>query len=129
MIPEALHSALQGTFPSALSTVDNDGNPNVSMISQVFFVDSEHVALSNQFFNKSMRNIQMNGRATVNIIQPADLKSYYMYLEHVESQKEGPVFEQMSMELEAIASMTGMQDVFKLKASEIFKVIEIVEVP
>jgi predicted pyridoxine 5'-phosphate oxidase superfamily flavin-nucleotide-binding protein len=129
MIPEALLPALQGVFPSALSTVDNDGNPNVSMISQVFYVDPEHVAISNQFFNKSMRNIQMNGRATVNVIQPSNLKSHYFYMQHVESQKEGPIFDQMSMELEAIASMTGMQDVFKLNASEIFKVLEITEIP
>jgi hypothetical protein len=35
----------------------------------------------------------------------------------------------MSMQLEAIASMYGMQDVFKLQASEIFKVTKIVEIP
>lgn len=129
MIPEALLPALQGVFPSALSTVDNDGIPNISFISQVFYVDPEHVAISNQFFNKSMRNIRMNGRATVNVIHPANMKGHYFYMEHVESQKEGPIFDQMSMELEAIASMSGMQDVFKLNASEIFKVIEITEIP
>jgi hypothetical protein len=31
----------------------------------------------------------------------------------------------MSMQLEAIASMTGMEDVFKLKSAEIFRVISV----
>ena len=129
MISESLLPGLQGIAPSALATFDNEGNPNVSMISQVFYVDPNHVALSNQFFNKSMRNIQTNGKATVNIIIPSTMKSYYLYLEHVESQTEGPIFDEMSMQLEAIASMTGMEDVFRLKASEVFKVLEIVDVP
>lgn len=129
MIPESLLPGMQGMFPSALSTFDNEGYPNVSMISQVFYVDANHVALSNQFFNKSMKNILANGKATVNIVLPKGLKSYYLYLEHVESQTKGPIFDEMSMQLEAIASMTGMQDVFRLNASEIFKVIEISDIP
>ncbi len=75
MIPEKLLPAFQGVFPAALSTMDNDGNPNVSFISQVFFVDTRHVAISNQFMSKTMRNILANGKATVNVIMPENFKS------------------------------------------------------
>ena len=129
MIPEKLLPAFQGVFPAALSTLDNEGSPNVSFISQVFFVDTHHVAISNQFMSKTMRNILANGKATVNVIMPENFTSYYLYLKHVESQSSGKVFEDMSMQLEAIASVTGMADVFKLRSSEIFEVLEIVEIP
>ena len=128
MITEEIIPALQGALPNALATVDDDGTPNIAFISQAFYVDKNHLALSNQFLNKSMRNIQSNGTATINIVRPDNLKSWYIDLKHQESKTEGELFENMKMQLEAIASMTGMEDVFKLRASEIFEVINVEEV-
>ena len=128
MITEEIVSGLQGALPSSLATVDKDGTPNVSYISQVFYVDSNHVALSNQFFNKSMRNIKSTGIGTVNVIRPDNLKSWYIKLKYKETKTSGDLFDNMSMQLEAIATMTGMEDVFKLKAAEIFEVTKIEEV-
>lgn len=42
----ALRGAMEGIAASLLSTCDADGLPNVSMISQVHWVDDDHVALS-----------------------------------------------------------------------------------
>ena len=128
MITEEIVSGLQGAMPSALATVDKDGTPNVSYISQVYYVDSSHVALSNQFFNKSMRNIKSTGIGTVNVIRPDNLKSWYIKLKYKETKTSGDLFDNMSMQLEAIATMTGMEDVFKLIAAEIFEVTKIEEV-
>ena len=128
MITEEIIPALQGALPNSLATVDDDGTPNVSYISQVFYVDNNHLALSNQFLNKSMRNIKSNGIATINIVRPDNLKSWYIELKHQESKTEGDLFDNMKMQLEAIASMTGMEDVFKLRASEIFEVIHVEKV-
>ena len=128
MITEEMQPGLQGALPNALGTVDEDGIPKISYISQVFYVDDNHVALSNQFFNKSMRNIKSTGIATVNIIRPGDLKSWYLELKYKESKTDGELFENMKMQLEAIASMTGMEDVFKLHASEVFEVVKVREV-
>ena len=128
MLTKEMQPALQGALPSALATVDQNGIPNISYISQVFYVDDNHVALSNQFFNKSMRNIQNNGIATVNIVKPDTLKSWYLELKYTESKTDGELFENMKMQLEAIASMTGMEDVFKLYASEVFEIMKVEEV-
>jgi predicted pyridoxine 5'-phosphate oxidase superfamily flavin-nucleotide-binding protein len=129
MITEELLPALQGAIPSAFATSDKDAVPNVSYLSQVYFVDNNHVAVSNQFLNKSIRNILENGKATVVVIHPATLVRYRLYMEHRETQREGDLFDNMASQLEVIASMMGMQNVFKLNAAEIFEVIEIVEIP
>ncbi len=43
-------------MPSVMATCSQDGTPNVSMISQVHYVDRDRVALSYQFFNKTRQN-------------------------------------------------------------------------
>jgi uncharacterized protein len=123
MIDEELLTAMEGVIPSPFSTVSDEGVPNVSYVSQVFYVDENHVAISNQFFNKSLKNVYSNGKATINITRPSDFKAWYLKLKHVETHSEGELFDKMKMQLEAIASMIGMEDVFHLNAAEVFKVI------
>jgi predicted pyridoxine 5'-phosphate oxidase superfamily flavin-nucleotide-binding protein len=96
---------MQGVVPSTLATCSADGTPNVTYISQVFYVDDHHVALSWQFMNKTWRNLQENPRATVMITCPGTFSMWKLKLRFREKQTEGPVFEQMDMQLMAIASM------------------------
>ena len=119
-----MKSAMQGVVPSAIVTCDQQGIPNTTYISQVYYVDDKHVALSHQFFNKTIRNIRENPYASVNIVSPADFSMWKLDLKFDHSETEGDTFDQMAMQLEAIASMTGMEDVFKLKGAEIFEIYE-----
>jgi len=41
---------------------------------------------------------------------------------HVRSETSGELFEQMRAEIDAIASLMGMQDVFRLRAVDVFRV-------
>jgi len=122
MITDEMKTAMQGVVPSAIVTSDPEGTPNCTYISQVFFVDDTHVALSHQFFNKTIRNVRENPYASVNIVSPATFDMWKLDLKFSHSETDGDVFDQMAMQLEAIASMTGMEDVFKLKGAEIFEV-------
>ena len=128
MIKEEMKVAMQGIIPSAVVTVDKEGVPNISYVSQIYYVDDQHVALSHQFLNKTIRNIMGNAKASVNILSPEDFTQWRLDLEHSHTETEGDLFDTMSMQLEAIASMCGMEDVFRLKAAEVFKLLSVTRI-
>jgi len=119
---EDLHPAFQGVVPSAIITCSAEGEPNVTVLSQVYYVDHEHVALSFQFFGKTIRNIEQNPYAAVLVHHPETLALYRLDLRFEHRETEGDIFDEMEMQLEAIASMTGMEDVFKLRGADIYEV-------
>ena len=122
MLPEEIKAAMQGVIPSHVVTCARDGTPNASAISQVYYVDPDHVALSHQFFNKTKRNIQENPWAVVWLISPDTFEAWELELEFDRSETSGPVFDALDMQIEAIASIVGMQGIFKLRAADIFRV-------
>jgi len=67
---DAIRSCLEGVVPSLIATCAPDGTPNVAYLSQVHYVDRDHVALSFQFFNKTRENVLANPRAAVQVVDP-----------------------------------------------------------
>lgn len=125
----AIRNCLEGIVPSVLATADSDGTSNVSMISQVQYVDPEHVALSYQFFNKTRRNLLATKRASVAVVDCDTNAQYRLTLDYVETQTSGPLFEAMRAKLAGIASHSGMQGVFRLLGSDVFRVLDIEPIP
>ncbi len=119
---ENLRRSMEGIVAAFLATCDADGVPNVSMISQVHYVDSQHVALSYQFFNKTRRNVLSTRMATVLVTDPVTLAVHRLDLDYVETRNGGPVFEMMKAKLAGIASHHGMEGVFRLLGADIYKV-------
>ncbi|MBI3628343.1 MAG: pyridoxamine 5'-phosphate oxidase family protein [Candidatus Rokubacteria bacterium] len=125
MLPDEIQPAMQGVIPSHVVTCSGDGTPNASAISQVYYVDPDHVALSHQFFNKTIRNVRENPRALVWVISPATFDSWDLELEYDHSETSGPVFEALDMQIEAIASIVGLKGIFKLRSADIYRVISV----
>jgi hypothetical protein len=126
MIPlESLTSCFQGLIPSWLSTCSRAGIPNVAILSHVDYVDSRHVALSFQFFNKSKRNIAENPKAMVRLYDPDTMRAYTLKLRFVRTETEGPTFESMRLRIEAIASYSGLKGIFKLLGADIYEVLAV----
>jgi len=100
---ESLATCFQGLLPSQLFTCSSDGIPNAAYLSHVEYVDSEHVALSFQFFNKSRRNIAENPHALVFVLDPDTGQGWSLRLKYVRSETAGPVFDRMALRIEAIA--------------------------
>ena len=122
---ERLTSCFQGIIPSMLYTCAKDGTPNAAYLSQVEYVDSTHVALSFQFFNKSRRNIAENPHAVVHLTDPDTAQGWALRLKFERSETAGPIFERMFWRIEAIASYCGMKGVFKLLAADIYEVTSV----
>lgn len=119
---DEIRDCLEGWVPSAVATCSPDGVPNVSYLSQVEYVDLDHVALSFQFFNKTRENVLANPQATVGVVDPESAAAYRLFLTYVRTETHGPVFERMKAKLASIASATGTADVFKLRGADIYRV-------
>ena len=126
---ESLATCFQGLLPAQLFTCSKDGVPNAAYLSHVDYVDSRHVALSFQFFNKSRRNIAENPHALIIVIDPDTGQGWQIRLKYVRSETEGPLFDRMALRIEAIASYCGLKGIFKLRAADIYEVRSIVPAP
>jgi len=124
-LPDDIRPVLDNGIPAVMVTCSADGIPNVTVISQVYYVDESHVALSFQFFNKTIRNVRENPRAYVCLSDIASGAQWVLQLEFQRSEMEGPIFEAMDMQIEAIASATGMSGIFKLRAADIYRVLSV----
>lgn len=122
---EDLWPCLQGMIPAALSTCSKDGVPNVTYVSQVYYVDGGHVALSHQFFNKTHRNVREHPHACAMMLDPRTLQAYRLQLRFDHSETTGPLFEAMSLQLQAIASHSGMTNVFRLLAADVYAILSL----
>jgi predicted pyridoxine 5'-phosphate oxidase superfamily flavin-nucleotide-binding protein len=126
-----LHSirpALEGAVPAVIATCARDGTPNVSYISEVHYVDPQHVALSFQFFSKTRQNVLENPRATVVVVHPETGAQYRLAVHYLRTEESGPLFECMKAKLAGIASHSGMTGVFRLRGSDVYRVDAISDV-
>jgi adenylate cyclase len=122
---QSLSRCFQGLITSTIATCARDGTPNVTVLSQVYYVDRNHVALSCQFFNKTRRNVEQNPHARVEIYDPMTLDAYRLRLRYSHSETSGPLFDAMALRIQAIASVTGMSGIFRLIAADVYEVLSI----
>lgn len=120
-----IRRCFEGAIPAVVATCSSDGTPNVAYLSQVHYVDEQHVALSFQFFSKTRENVLANPYAMAQVIDPATGGQYQLTLEYLRTETGGPLFEYMKARLAGVASHTGMSKVFVLRGSDVYRVTEI----
>jgi len=108
--------------PPVLATADANGVPNITYLSRAHVVDGERIALSNQFFSKTARNIAENPRASLLLVDPLTYAQYRLALVYERTDRHGPAFEALRRDVDTVAALQGMQDVFRLRAADVYRV-------
>lgn len=125
LLPDEIRPVLENGIPIVLATCSAEGEPNVAVVSQAYYVDPEHVAVSFQFFSKTTRNVRANPFATIGLHDIWNARRWLLSVRYDHSETEGELFERMSLEIEAIASATGMAGIFKLRAADVYRVLAV----
>lgn len=118
----AIRNCFEGVIPSTIATLDRDGIPNISYLSQVVFVDDEHVALSNQFFSKTAANVQQTGEATVLVVDGKTGEQYELGLVFARAVQEGEAFARIAAQIQATGSQHGQGVAWSLRSADIYRV-------
>jgi len=125
----ALRDCFEGVIPSIIATLDNDGIPNVSYLSQVHYVDDEHVALSNQFFSKTARNVEQTGQATVLVVDGRTGQQHELDLVFDRAVQSGDTFSRIDAHIRATGAREGPGVPWLLRSADIYKVRGVQRVP
>jgi GAF domain/Pyridoxamine 5'-phosphate oxidase len=120
---EEIETCFEGVIPSPFCTCSASGVPNITYLSVVHRLDSNHVALSFQFFNKSRKNLLENPKAQVLLVEPATFRQFQLDLVYETTLTDGPTFERLRINLDAVASQVGMSHIFSLRGADIFQVL------
>jgi adenylate cyclase len=126
---EEIETCFEGFIPSPFCTCSAGSTPNITYLSVVHRLDSNHVALSFQFFNKLRKNLLENPKAQVLLVEPVTFRQFQLELVYEETLTEGPVFERLRLNLDSVASQIGMSDIFSLRGADIFRVLSCRAVP
>lgn len=114
--------------PPCLTTASADGVPNTMHVSRAYLVDEERLALSRQFLHKTARNLEENPWACLLVSDPQTYRAWRVDLCFEGSHTDGELFERLAAEIEAIASLQGMSEVFRLRAADVYRVLSIEQV-
>ena len=119
-----IERCVEGMIPPAIVTCSAAGEPNVTHLSQIQIVDDRHIAASNQFFGKTVANVTENPRACLLVHDHESGVMYRLDVRFARREHAGPTFDSLSRGIDAIAALTGMEDVFRLVSADIYEVLE-----
>ena len=126
---ESIRECLEGIIPGHIATCDREGMPNLAYLSQVEFIDNEHVALSYQFFNRTRQNVLADSPVRLLLTSHLTAAQYRLTLQYLRTETAGPLFERMRAKLAGIASHTGMDGIFQLLGADLYRIEDIELVP
>ncbi|MFP4475791.1 MAG: pyridoxamine 5'-phosphate oxidase family protein [Desulfatibacillaceae bacterium] len=110
-----------GTF--VFATSDRDGNPNAVPVNAVKVLDDETIVVSDQFFNKTLENLQANPRIAMSFwkgVKGWQIKGDARLV------TEGPVYEETAAWIDDIAKQVDKP--LKSKGAVVIKITEIYSV-
>ena len=121
-----LKGAFDGIIPFVIGTSSLEEIANITFMSKLFYIDEAYIAISHQFMNKTWKNLVENPFFVAFVTNPETFGMWKLHLRFVEEQKEGPVFEQMEMELMALTTPQNIS--FNLLSALICRILKVEEV-
>lgn len=118
----AMRGCFDGVIPPIIATCSAGGRPNITHFSQLYLVDEDHVALSNQFFSKTTANLADNPNASVLVTDSQTYETFRLDLQFLRTDTEGSAFDEMRASIDAIGALLHMEDVFALRGADIYRV-------
>ncbi|WP_052702781.1 LuxR C-terminal-related transcriptional regulator [Paenibacillus beijingensis] len=125
MLPSQIMSSFNGVYPSVLVTGSSEGIANVTNLSRVWHVDAEHVAVADQLFHKTGANLAENPHALIKTVTPHDLQVWELGVKYVRSEQEGPLFDKLREDLNAIHWMAAVANPVPLRSAILFQVLSV----
>jgi GAF domain/Pyridoxamine 5'-phosphate oxidase len=119
-----ISSCFEGVIPATICSCDREGTPNLTYLSLVHRLDEDHVGLSYQFFNKTRKNVLENPWVQVIVTAPQTFEQFRLDLRYERTDTEGAAFDRMKTRLDAVASQTGMSQVFRLRGMDVYRVLD-----
>ena len=128
-MPDEIRPIMENGVPVVVATCSKDGTPNVSIVSEVYYVDPSTIALSFQFFSKTIKNVRENPHASIILNDILGGRRWLLRVEYDHSETDGPIFDAMDLQIEAIASASGMSGIFKLRSADLYRVLGVETIP
>jgi adenylate cyclase len=119
---ESIQAAFEGIVPATVASCSADGVPNISYLSIVRRLDSERIAVTNQFLSKTAENIRVNPFVTVRVVDPVDYAQYDLEARYLHSESSGALFDSVRLQLDAVSAQTGMAGTFRLRSVDVLRV-------
>ncbi|PWR18852.1 GAF domain-containing protein [Zavarzinia compransoris] len=124
-----IRGCFEGVIPSIIATVDGEGMPNISYLSHVYYLDDDHVALSNQYFTKTAANTRTRGHAALILVDGISGRQYQLDITFLRAEAAGELFTRMAAHLKAMSSQQGMAEIMALRSADIYRVTSCIPVP
>lgn len=93
-MPMETREVLQKQKPTPIATASKDGKPNVVYIGYLKILDDERIMIGDNFFNKTLKNLEENPRICI-LCYDSETKRSYQIKGSVKVHKQGPEFEEM----------------------------------
>lgn len=117
-IPKSIQKIFKEDNAVAFGTATLDGNPNINMIGIKKIQDDETIILADNYFNKTLANVQKNNKGTI-LTKRAEDKLWYQLKGTYEYINEGPEYEALKQWTKSI------KETYPAKGMVIFKVEKI----
>jgi uncharacterized protein len=122
-MPPEVKETLEKQRVLPLSTASSDGKPNVIYIGILKILDDETLVLSDNYFNKTAKNLEVNPWVAIVCWDQEKRRSYQLKCQVISIEQNGPVFEDIVKTVAERNKSINVRRAIKVKVVEIYEAI------